>query len=334
MLAGLLVSCADDDAAAPAAKAPDDLTGELIAEDDLDGSWSRLEPHSDELLGGGTDEPGVVTAVCPDGEDVPLPDRALGETSPDAVAVIMQSRDDVDDEVTHWLQHDPSGELTEAFRRALDSCAGQEWEQGDDPEQHIRFETTDIEGLDEDVAAYRVRWGLGDGEFDLTDMLAVGRSNGVAVFVWVTTDDATGRAEEIVGDALRAALQRLDDGVWTPGVLDTPVAPEVLESATVRVVEPGRIAVVGNGGCELLAGPDGYHVSNPSDFQDELPRNVQWFVEQVFDVDPQSDVSLDRARATINVYAQRDVGEIADADATVAIATELESRLANRSICR
>jgi hypothetical protein len=336
VLLGGLVSWGggDIDASQPSGdtgEAPEDLSGELIAGPDLGGGWySAGGPQPGELIEGS--EP--VISPCPDGETVELSEEAVAQASRGNASIELTHEDRVDDFVYEALHHDSSGELFEAFRNAWDSCVGQTWEQGDDPVENVRLESIEFDDLGDEASAYREEWGSG-GEYYGTDLLAFARTRGVLVLIVVRAEDTAGSADVLFDAALIAAVAKLEDGTWNPGVLNAAVAPEVDVPAVIEVVEPGELIVYGNDGCELLGGETGYFLSDPGSFSDELPPNVQWFVEQVFDAHALSDVTVDPDRMYIAVYLTSDETgtEKLDDRATDLLAVELRQRLGNRSIC-
>ena len=286
-------------------------------------------PQPGELIEGS--EP--VSSPCPDGETVELSEEALGQAARGNASIELTHEDRPDDLVYEVLHHDPSGELFEAFRDAWESCVGQTWEQGDDPVENVRLESIGFDDLGDEASAYREEWGSG-GEYYGTDLWAFIRTTGVLVLIVVRAEDTAGSADDVFDAALTAAVAKLEDGAWNP-VLNAAVAAEVDVPAEVEIVAPGELIVYGNDGCELLGGGSGYVLGSPDAFSDELPPNVQWFIEEVFDAHALSSVTVQPDQVYIDAFLTSDASgtEKLDDVATDLLALELRQGLGNRSIC-
>jgi hypothetical protein len=325
----------DDDDTRPASgtsEAPDDLSGELIGGADLGEGWdSAGGPQPAELIVGSA----ALDSPCPGGETVELSDDAMALASRGNASIELARVGNVDDLVYEVLHHDPSGELFEAFRDAWGSCVGETWEQGDDPVENVRLESLDVDDLGEDARAYRSEWGSG-GEYDGTDLLALVHTSGVLALVVVRAEDTAGGADDVFEAALAAAVAKLEDDIWSPGMLSAEVAPGVDQPAEVAVVGPGDLTVHGNDGCQLHGSESSYVVSSPDDFSDELPANVEWLIEQVFDAHALSNLQVWDDRVDIEAFLKMDASglEKLDRAATEQLAEDLRQRLGNRSICR
>ena len=152
----------------------------------------------------------------------------------------------------------------------------------------------------------------------------------------VRAEDIAGSADEVLHAALTGAVAKLENGTWSPGMLDAAVAPEVDMPAEVEVVGPGDLTVYGNDGCDLHGNENSYVVSSPDSFSDDFPANVQWLIEQVFDANALSDLQVWPDRVDIEAFLTMDVSGLEKLDdaATENLAADLRERLGNRSICR
>jgi hypothetical protein len=335
VLGGLMSCGSDDDDPAQggeAMDAPNDLSGELIAATDLGDGWdSAGGPQPAEL----SDGPAPFSSPCPNGDTVALSDEAAKQASRGSASIELAHSENADDFVYEVLRHDPSGELFEAFRQAWESCVGQSWKQGYDPVENVRLTTFELHDLGDEASAYREQWGSG-GEYYGTDLMALVRTNGLLLLMVARAEDIAGSADDRFETTLAAAVAELNDGTWNPGMLNAAVAPEVDVPAEIDVGGPGALTIHGNEGCELHGSENSYVVSSPNDFSDEFPPNVQWLIEQVFDLHPLSNLQVWPDRVDIEAFLKMDSSGLQklDASATDQLAENLRERIGSRSICR
>jgi hypothetical protein len=318
-----------------AGEAPQDLSGELLSVDDLKGEWDTGGPEEF----GDSDVGDVVTGPCP-GQLVPLHDVERNVGAPGNATITFESVD-ADTRLVQWLSHDPTGELFEATRQVFDACVGEEWEQGDDPVENVKLETIDLGDQGDDAVGYRELWGSG-GDYYGQDVFAVVRVGDVWLSLYLTEDNIDDPLEgDVFPDALAAAVAHLEDGKWAPAV-DEPVAPEVDEPATVTVEkEEGSdgwgLVVRGNGGCRFLNQKnEGIAILDKEEIPDwHLAPNVEWLVQQIFEVYPRVSLGVDADRVGVTLYKPHGGTTAIGVDRETAerAADELRERLGNRSVC-
>jgi hypothetical protein len=328
-----------------AGEAPQDLSGELLSLDDLDGEWDTGGPEEFDS----SDLGGEVTSPCPSGETVSLPNAARNLDAPGNATIGFESVD-TDVVLIEALSHDPSGELFKAFGQAFDACVGEEWEQGDDPVEDEKLETIDLGDQGDDVVGYRQLWGSG-GDYYGQDVFAAVRVGDVWLSLYLT-EESTGDPLDggVFPEALAAAVAHLEDGKWAAAAaVDEPVAPEVDQpaSVTVEMAELDSYLVVeGNGGCRFLR-EENVTISfaereELDDLEEDpdfdLPPNVKWLVEQAFAIHPSVSVDVSDDRVVVSLYEEHDYGESigyrrVDRETAERTADELRERLGNRSVC-
>ncbi len=119
----------------------EDLSGELLTLQDLDGEWATDGPEeikASDVVGDN------MTGPCPGGETVLLPNVEDNLRAPRNAPISFETVDGTGMVLSEEVSHDPTGELFEAFRQAFDACVGEEWEQGNDPVENVKFETIDL----------------------------------------------------------------------------------------------------------------------------------------------------------------------------------------------
>ena len=205
-----------------AGEAPQDLRGELLSVDDLDGEWDTAGPEEIDVSDVGDE----VTGPCPDGETVSLPNVQRNLGAPGNATITFEAADGTDMLLVEELSHDPTGELFDAYRQAFDACVGEEWEQtGRDGLENVKVETMDLD-VDEAVG-YRELWG---SDYDRQDLFALVRVGNVSLSLWLNgeiTDDPSGGFPR----ALAAAVAHLEDGERA-APLDEPSTTTTSEAAS------------------------------------------------------------------------------------------------------
>ena len=319
-----------------AGEAPQDLSGELLRLDDLDGEWDTGGPEEF----GDSDIGDEVSGPCP-GEPVPLRDAQRNVGAPGNAKIRLESVD-ADTVLVEWLSHDPTGELFEATRQAFDACVGEEWEEGEDPVENVKLETIDLGDQGDDAVGYRQLWGSG-GDYYGQDVFAVVRVGDVSLSLYLTEETTDDPLEgDVLPDVLAAAVAHLEDGTWAAAV-DEPVAPEVDEPASVTVErEDGSdrwgLVVSGNGGCRFHNQEnESIGIMDDEEIPDwDLAPNVEWLVQHVFEVYPRVTLSVAADRVYVTLYKENGGGANAigvDRVTAERAAEELRERLGNRSVC-
>jgi hypothetical protein len=327
-----------------AGEAPQELSGELLSLDDLEGEWDTGGPEKIGASEGGNE----VAAPCPDGASVSLRDAQRNLNASGNATISFESVA-VDTLLVEDLYHDPTGELFEAFQETFDSCVGMEWEAGDDPVENLALETTDLAGHGDATAGYRLLWGSG-GDYYGQDALALVRARDVLLVLSLTEESIDDPFDgDILPQALAAAVGHLEDGEQANAV-DEPVAPEVHQPASVTVemseLDGSHLVVKGNGGCRFLR-RDNVSISitkeeeldDPEEDPDfDLSPNVEWLAEQAFAVHPSVSVQVFADHVNVSLYEETDYGDSigyrpVDRETAERAADKLRKRLGNRSVC-
>lgn len=323
---------------------PDDLSGELLTAEDLDGTWDTGGPDEVEV----SDAEDEVPSPCEQGPGAVVSDHQQSIGAVGNATIALESVD-TDARLVQHLYHDPDGEVFAAFRQAFDACVGEEWEQGGDPVENVTLEAVDLGDHGDDAVGYRELWGSG-GEYYGQDLLAVVRTEEVLLLLALTeerTDDPMRR--ELLPGSLAVAVARLEDGEWQ-SVPDEPLAPPVDEPASVVVEENSfdewGLVVRGNSGCRfheqedmLIAVMEQEELREPAEARGwDLAPNVMWLLEQAFAVHPSVSVSVAIDRVDISLYEETVDGDstaygLVDQETAERVAEDLREVLGNRSVC-
>ena len=319
-----------------AGEAPQDLSGELLSLDDLDGEWDTGGPEEIDV----SDLGGEVTGPCPGGQTVALRDMQRNQAAPGNATIRFESADLTGVVLVEELSHDPTGELFEAFRQVFDACVGEEWEQGNDPVENVKFETIDLGDHGDDAVGYRQLWGSG-GEYYGQDQFAVVRVGDVALSLYVTEENTDDPLDgDVLPEALAAAVAHLEDGEWATAV-DEPGAPELDEPASVTVeMDDGEwgLVVRGNGGCRFRDQEnESIGIFEEEEIPDwDLAPNVEWLAQQIFAVYADVSLTVSADRVDVTLYKENQGGANAigvDRETAEHAADDLRERLGNRAVC-
>jgi hypothetical protein len=189
----------------------------------------------------------------------------------------------------------------------------------------------ELEVAGDELAAYLFAWGTGGDRDGGRDGVALVRVGDVTSFVSVhgsPPDELYDTAT--LAAVVQATVAHLTDGQAAPGVIQDGPPPEREQPADVFVDGDGAVVVRPGDGCRFIeSGLDGYGVSAPGDFADELRANTNWFVEQVFAIE--RDVTINVRRDDVAIVLNG--AGSPPPDRSEALADDLRAALGRHAIC-
>ena len=151
-----LASTSSDEAAEtgpPVALTAAELEAALLTSEEVGSGWSTegaepLEVGAGEDLGG----------RCPGGSTFAPPTAAM------FVDFEPPDQFPADNTISEGVLTFPTREDLDAWTGALESCVGEQWEESDDPVEHVSLETIDVADLGEESAGFLFHFAHGEDE--------------------------------------------------------------------------------------------------------------------------------------------------------------------------
>ncbi len=204
----LIGGCGDDDDSAatsvPELLTADELKAALLTPEEVGPDW-RSEDGAEQMDNGGSE---TLSARCPGG---------LSFASPTAAAFIdFQPPDPLaDNTISEGLLTFRTRKDLDTWTAALESCVGEEWEELEDPVEHVSVETIEVADLGDDRAGFLLHFAHSEDEGPAHDnrwlLVRVGN-----VLVLVTGDDYElddPQDEELLAEVLTRAVEKAEDAL-------------------------------------------------------------------------------------------------------------------------
>ncbi len=179
-----------------------ELEAALLSVEDLGDGWTTEGAEHLDLGSGGRRE-----GRCPTGEAF---------TEPDA-AVATDFENESGRFVAELLLTFPSPRDANEWATAFESCAGQEWEEGDDPVEHVSVEELTIDELGDDATAVLLLYAHGDDEPPAHDegVALVRLGHALVVVSESGPDVVTPYDQTLLEDSAAIAVSKAQDSLGT-----------------------------------------------------------------------------------------------------------------------